>query len=227
MNTGASLFASLYPLLLVVYMKVSGMSISTGEIIGVLISLVGITVSESMSLFTDEHSSIHSNSDRLFGDLLCVLSACLVSFNVIAANKARRVIRLMTYTFITTLGLTIIVCTMTVLIEHTSIDMSINGLFGWLSSSHMFYLILAFGFIVGCIGFLSLNFAVSYVPTVIYSTSQLLDPGFTATMSYIAGLEGLPQLSTIVGFAIVTIGIAVVCVFEHKRKVKEEQTNNQ
>lgn len=220
----ASLFASLYPLLLVIYMKCIGMSISAGEIFGVFVALIGICLSESMAVFTHE-SSTHSTSDRLYGDVLCVLSACLVSFNVIAANKARRVMRLFNYTFITTLGLTLIVSVMSLCVEQTTFTISHNGIFGWLLPE-LRYIILLFGFVVGCIGFMGLNYSVVHVPAIIYSTAQLLDPGLTAVMSYCSGLEGIPAMSTVVGFIVVTIGIVLVVYYENQRKLREQQTND-
>lgn len=218
----ASLFCSLYPLLLVGYMKWRGHNISRGEVFGVLISIVGIVVSEITSLLAPADPTQDQHL-KLVGDILCILASILIAMNIVAGGRARTVMRLMTYTFICSVFVTFFLFILTMTFEDSTFDTDPQtGVFGWVHGQWL-YLILVFGFTVGFLGLVGFNFAVKHVSPVIFSTVQLLDPGVTAVMSYGAGLESLPDISTFLGVGIVSIGIGFVVYYESKRKTQEDE----
>jgi len=69
---------------------------------------------------------------------------------------------------------------------------------------------------------LGFNYAVKYVSPLLFSTVPLLDPILTGGISWAWGLEGVPSWSTFLGGGIVMIGIGIVVISEHRRKVREE-----
>jgi len=229
----ASLFCSTYPLLLVPYMKyVQKVPVSAGEVLGVAISFVGILTSEMGSLMgdtsaetgADTKDAAASDSEwtpgqrQLYGDLLCVGSSLLLGINIVFAEKTRKVLPLFSYTFVSAVVVLVLLVLGAMVGEGATWSTDpLHGVFGWVQGD-MLWLNLAFGFVVGLIGVLGFNFAVKYVSPLIFSSTQLLDPGLTGVMSWMAGLEGFPSASTILGVLVVTVGIGCITVGQHKRE---------
>jgi drug/metabolite transporter (DMT)-like permease len=223
------------------------------ETIGVVVALVGIVTAEVVGYFTSTErmtidiplppppSSSSSTADllsspscqvvagsssQLVGDMMCIVASFLNAMNIVWASRARRVLRLFSYTLSTTLIVTVTLAILSAITELSPPDFSPHGLLGWLSSPDMLLMISLFGFVVGCIGVLGQNYAVRYTSPVIFSTAQLLDPGLTAVMSWVAGLEGLPSVSTVLGVAMVGVGIGCVVVGENGRKREREDVHS-
>src|SRR5690349_11841353 len=76
----ASLFCSTYPLMLLGYMKYKGTKLSWGEIIGVLISVVGIVVSELSELI--EGGSQQNFWTQFTGSPVCTNTSDHTYFNI-------------------------------------------------------------------------------------------------------------------------------------------------
>ena len=169
---------------------------------------------------------VAGSSSQLVGDMMCITASFLNAMNIVWASRARRVLRLFTYTLSTTLIVTVTLAVLSSITELSPPDFSTHGLLGWLSSPDMLLMISLFGFVVGCIGVLGQNYAVRYTSPVIFSTAQLLDPGLTAVMSWIAGLESLPSLSTVLGVGMVGVGIGCVVVGENGRKREREEVHS-
>ena len=246
----ASLFSSTYPLILLGWMRWKGVQVSVMETVGVFIALVGIVTSEVVGYFTaterilsepapaedvaaapaaDSWEScqvVAGSSSQLIGDLMCILASFLNAMNIVWASRARRVLRLFSYTLCTTAIVTVSLCVLTTVAEATPVSLSPHGLFGWLVDPHMFLIISLFGFVVGCIGVLGQNFAVRYTSPVIFSVVQLLDPGLTAFMSWLAGLERWPSISTGLGVGMVGAGIAFVVLGENGRKKRQQDASD-
>ena len=247
----ASLFGSTYPLILLCWMRWKGVQVSWMEMAGVVVALVGIVISEVVGYFTaterivdepppppldvtastpvaDSGSCqvVNDASTQLVGDLMMILGSFINALNIVYASRARRVLRLFTYTLTTTTIVTICLVLLSVLAEHSPPDFSSHGLFGWLADRDMLLMISAFGFVVGCIGVLGQNYAVRYTSPVVFSTAQLLDPGLTAFMSWLAGLERLPSVSTGIGVLVVGVGIAGVVLGEYGRRKDQESVRS-
>ena len=183
----ASLFSSTYPLILLCWMRWKGVQVSWMEMAGVVVALVGIVTSEVVGYFTaterivDEPDSVavlasggadggsscqavYGSSARwqLLGDVMMIVASFLNAFNIVYASRARRVLRLFTYTLSTTTIVTVSLVLLSWLAEQSPADLSSHGLFGWLADLDMLLMISAFGFVVGCIGVLGQNYAVRY-----------------------------------------------------------------
>lgn len=57
-----------------------------------------------------------------------------------------------------------------------------------------------------------------FVHPIVFSSVQLLDPGLAGMMSAVFGVEPWPSASTYIGFAIVTLGIFIVVLFQARRE---------
>ena len=246
----ASLFSSTYPLILLGWMRWKGVQVSWMEMAGVVVALVGIVTSEVVGYFTASERIVDDppppasaddslpsqaggscqvvagSSSQLVGDLMMIVASFLNAVNIVYASRARRVLRLFTYTLSTTAIVTVCTALLSILAERSPLDFSQHGLFGWLADVDMLLMISAFGFVVGCIGVLGQNYAVKYTSPVIFSTAQLLDPGLTAFMSWLAGLERLPSVSTAVGVLLVGMGIAGVVLGEYGRRKEQESVHS-
>lgn len=75
----------------------------------------------------------------------------------------------------------------------------------------------------GLVGF---NLAVKFVHPIVFSSVQLLDPGLAGMMSALFGVEPWPSASTYIGFAVVTLGIFTVVLFQARReRMQKQQTS--
>ena len=107
---------------------------------------------------------------QLYGDCLCIGASLLLGLNILFAEKTRKVLPLFTYSASSAFVVLIMLLVGSYFIEGSTISMDArSGLFGWLRTE-WFALMVAFGFIVGCIGILGFNFAVKYVsPSVMHT----------------------------------------------------------
>ena len=254
----ASLLTSIYPLLLCLYLKFgpSKVSLSTGEILGVCISFLGIATCEIANLSEEDSpattpvlvaapltspttignagivapSLIPANHPLnphmlLVGDGLCIASAFFIAADILISKKARSAVPLFMYTLLTTALTLCLLIILSLLLEGAhffSLDPH-HGVFGWMTRDHaMVWLNVGFGILDGGIGLLGFNFAVKYIHPLIFSSIQLLDPGVTGLMSWIAGLESFPTRATFAGIGVVAIGIAVVFIHQQKREEAEK-----
>jgi drug/metabolite transporter (DMT)-like permease len=159
----ASMFASLYPLMLVVYLRFNGVRISNLEWIGVLAAIIGI-VTVTGSAVTDSNDTFLP-LDRMYGDGLCLISAVCETLVIVNRQKTRAYIPLMQYTAVTTVIVVFITSILWILLN------SINGrrpqffclestcYFGWLSN---FWIgkIVFFGLLIGVVCIAGFNYAV-------------------------------------------------------------------
>ena len=227
----ASLLTSIYPLLLVLWLKYGPThgAVSSGEIAGVVVSFAGIVLTEGLSMFehapapTVPGAPTPSGSMLLMGDLLCLSSAVFIAMDIVLSKRARSVMPLFAYSLVTCFMCLLLLTGLSLVLEDTVLFSMHprHGAFGWLSSPSLAGLTVAFGLLEGLVGVLGFNFAVKYVPPLIFSSVQLLDPGITGLMSWGAGLEAFPSASTFLGIGVVAVGIGIVVVQQHRREADE------
>lgn len=227
----ASLFASIYPLIIILDEKRRGVRVSAGEFVGVFIALVGVICTELTSILTNEESNRlvvgdgdgGSSGSMLVGDVLCLISGIIYAADIRLSNVIRKEMNLFEYTTINTILSTLLVGVYSLAAEGATFSMDRqHGLFGWLSDSKLALLVSLFGLIVGLLGIVAFNLSIRYISPIIISTALLTDPGLTAIIAYIGQLEGIPPPSTFIGFAIVSLGIACTIIYQHKREKVEE-----
>lgn len=108
-------------------------------------------------------------------------------------------------------------CALVLSMASLAVEQPSLGLFGWaLLDSPLPLLFALFAFAVGVLGLLACNYTVGVLPTLIVSSSTLIGPGLTGVISYLAGLEGIPQWYTLVGGSIVLSGLGIMTYSENR-----------
>lgn len=97
-----------------------------------------------------------------------------------------------------------------------------NCIFGWMAKKWAAKILL-FGLLVGVVCMAGFNYAMQYLPPLVFSSTALLDPALTAILSWMAGVETLPSLYSWFGGFLVMVGVAVISIGEHQHD-DESQT---
>ncbi len=242
----ASLFSSLYPLFVILYLRLwRKIPVSMGEFTGVAVCVFGIALAEILATLNPDTHTIMAQTKakqaeaeeqaqkaaaalavaagalnttsaaltngtalissalmaaashgaspavfQMFGDALCVVGSIFIGYNVVEGSPCRTAVPLFAYTAVTSIGNWILLLLGTLIFENSTIDAHpVTGVFGWTASGEMLLRICLFGFVVGMIGILGFNYAISRMSPIVFSTVQLLDPGLAGLMSAVFGVE--------------------------------------
>lgn len=71
-------------------------------------------------------------------------------------------------------------------------------------------MMLLFGLSVGVICIAGFNYAVKHLPPLVFSAAALADPALTGIISWVSGIEGIPNEPTIIGGIIIVIGVYLI-----------------
>lgn len=164
---------------------------------------------------------------QMLGVLLCFLSA--VSEVVVIFNRieTRKYIPLIQYTTVTTIIVSISSTILTIFFDGThlfnenSYSLCLSGskcVLGWLDN-YWIYKILLFGLWIGAVCITGMNYAMQYIPPLVFSSIGLLDPSLTAVISWLLGLESLPYFLSWIGGFVVIGGVALIMYGEHQREL--------
>jgi drug/metabolite transporter (DMT)-like permease len=159
----ASMFASTYPLMLVVYLHFNGVIVSRIEWLGVLAAIIGI-VTVTGSTVPDSNETFLP-LDRMYGDGLCLLSAVCETLVIVNRQKTRAYVPLMQYTTITTVIVVFITSILWILLNLVDsrrpqiFCLESDCYFGWLSNFWVGKIIF-FGLLIGVVCIAGFNYAV-------------------------------------------------------------------
>jgi len=209
----ASVISNLHSLIIVIYMFFSGKNISKYEILGVLISICGIVISVIKSILETK-----SKSSILFGDCLCLLSAFGQVITILNKKNVRNV-TMIKFKIITNIILKITALIISFFIEDNIMIFCIdnNCMLGWLSN---FWLpkIMGFAFLINfCL--CAFNYSVNHIDPLVVSSICLLDIPVTGILSWLIGIESIPDFYTWIGTTIVIFGIGFVSYGENTRTI--------
>lgn len=96
-----------------------------------------------------------------------------------------------------------------------------NCVFGWMARKWALKILL-FGLVIGVVCIAGFNYAMQYLPPLVFSSISLLDPALTAIISWVAGVEALPTLYSWFGGATVMVGVAIISIGEHPHDSDDE-----
>lgn len=99
-------------------------------------------------------------------------------------------------------------------------------MFGWATIRWADKMLL-FGLIIGVVCMTGYNYAVQYISPLVFSTISLIDPAATGLLSYLSGIEGIPDLPTILGGVVVIGGVLLITLGEHSRSEIEADGKQQ
>jgi len=221
----ASLIACTHPLMLCLWLRITGKPVSLLEMLGVLVSFSGLCLSCVPDLLQQSASDGGQQAvavggfKEAIGILLCfIAAACEVAvlFNRIETKKH---VPLFQYTAATTVVVMLSATIMAIILEDAAI-LCLSGthcIWGW-SSKQWLLTMLLFGFVVGLFCILGFNYALQHIPPLVFSSLALADPALTALLSWAAGLEGLPSVLSWLGGIVVMAGVGVISYGEHQRE---------
>jgi len=226
----ANIFACLYPLMLVVLLQVRPTAQGQGsskpskfEWLGTFIALSGVVIISVKNLAFLSFSALDSggalSNSEIIGDSLCTCAAMAEVLVILNRHQTKRFVPLWEYTTITTVVVIVVSSVCAVVIDDARVFcLDDDCLFGWISHRWI-KLIVAFGAIVGLICMPALNYAIQYIPPLLFSCATLLDPIFTGLISWAVGLEGVPTAHTWIGGLVVIAGSACISYGETRRKI--------
>ena len=91
-----------------------------------------------------------------------------------------------------------------------------NCVFGWISYEWWWKMLL-FGLLIGLVCMTGFNYAIQHIPALVFSSATLVDPLVTGFLSYMAGLEAIPDVGTWLGGFVTIAGVAVISYGESRR----------
>lgn len=225
----ASLYASLYPVMIVFYLTFTGRPVSMIEWFGVGITVVGVVLAGGKELreeFFGSNQNHQTHKYELVGDLLCLTSAAFQVSVIMNRKYIGKRVPLMMYTFITTCMVTLSTSLTSYAIGDWHLDFQAKWyglfclkescLFGWMSPDWIGPMLM-FGVVVGvlCIG--AFNYANLHISPLVFSSINLLDPALTGIIAFMIGIEGVPELLIWIGGAVIVVGVATIGYGEHRR----------
>ena len=216
----ASLLFSSYQLFLVLYLRAVGVVISTGELVGVVVSLLGI----ALSMLDLVDFSGFADLNAMVGDAFCLLGAIFFAVDLLCAATVRKVVPLWFYTFTCTTLVCVATAIFSIIVEGSDLSTGRQGLFGFVSQDIAGEMFL-FAFIFGVCGVLGMNYCMKHIHPVVFGTVILADTPVTGLIGWIMGLESVPKIWTFIGGTIVILGIALVIFYEQARKNATEVVN--
>ena len=224
----ASIFAGMHPLMLLMYYYWTGKKVSLYEWVGVTVSFCGLVF---IVVFSDGllYKAVLGSSHRVrggggdpegdqawIGDLLCLLASAAEVVVIVNRDATKGHVPTIAYTCCTTICVAIMssICA-SFYTSATFFCTEENCLFGWMAPKWLWVMV-CFGFVVGvvCVG--GFNFAMNYINPLVFSCVLLVDPAVTGFISFLIGVEGIPDFFTITGGLIVVAGVALVTVGEHQ-----------
>jgi hypothetical protein len=142
---------------------------------------------------------------------------------IILKVPARKVMPVVSYSYATLFGCTVLLGLYAVAVEKATWTGSHTlSLFGWTAPGLAPY-VFVLALLIATFGVIGTNFAFNIINPVIITTLSLSDSVLTGWFSWVTGLEGLPDPWTIAGGVVLLVGIGFVVVFEHRRKQAEQQ----
>jgi drug/metabolite transporter (DMT)-like permease len=215
----ASIFASLHPVILILYFGVWQRRIlSVVEWAGTFVAFGGLTFA---ALDMKDNSSMHEFTTEALGDFLCILSAVGQAIVIVTRGLIAEKLPLMQYTAFTTLVVAFSSSLITLFLG-TPFDFSEFGLFGWCTPFWIGKMFI-FAFVVGVICVTGYNFAMRSISPLVFSSCLLVDPAITGLISWIIQIEGIPTLWTIMGGLVVTAGVGLIVIGEHRRERQSDR----
>lgn len=167
------------------------------ELLGIIISLIGAII------ITSGPATAKGMNDSLYGDLLALSSAFFLSIYLVAGRKIRKNLDLASYTF-TVYGIASIVLFIIALFLKNNIIVV---------SVHEILIFVALALIPSGLGHNSYNYALRYLKASIVSVSILGEPVGASILAVLIFNE-IPSPTTIVGGAIVMLGIIITTMYK-------------
>jgi len=216
----ASIFTSVHPVLLIMYLGMWKKSrLSRFECLGTLVAFGGLLLA---ALDVTDGGSNREYEMEAFGDCLCFVGAVSEVVVIVTRSHTGKFVPLMQYTAFTTSIVALCGSLICGVFVGVPVDFSEFGLFGWLRLEWIGKMFI-FAFVVGVLCVAGFNYAMRFISPLVFSSVLLIDPAVTGLLSWSIGIEGIPTMFTVLGGAIVMAGVGLIVIGEHSRRKEEQQ----
>jgi len=201
--THSLLFVTIHPLIIVFGALLLRKYVPKQQVFGASIGFLGGGIALlGISAETDV---------TLLGDLAAIIGAVAVVGYLIAGRKLRQWMPLFVYTVPVTGVAAILLGIMSMIIEGSTFSMSQEdiSIFGWMSSSWIFYVLFLAAF-PGIVGHAGISAVLRWFPPIIVSVAYLFEPLIGSIIGWLLGTTGIPSLWTWVGAIVLIIGTVLV-----------------
>ena len=201
--THSLLFVTIHPLIIVFGALLLRKYVPKQQVFGASIGFLGGGIALlGISAETDV---------TLLGDLAAIIGAVAVVGYLIAGRKLRQWMPLFLYTVPVTGVAAILLGIMSMIIEGSTFSMSQEdiSIFGWMSSSWIFYVLFLAAF-PGIVGHAGISAVLRWFPPIIVSVAYLFEPLIGSIIGWLLGTTGIPSLWTWVGAIVLIIGTVLV-----------------
>lgn len=201
--THSLLFVTIHPLIIVFGALLLRKYVPKQQVFGASIGFLGGGIALlGISAETDV---------TLLGDLAAIIGAVAVVGYLIAGRKLRQWMPLFVYTVPVTGVAAILLGIMSMIIEGSKFSMSQEdiSIFGWMSSSWIFYVLFLAAF-PGIVGHAGISAVLRWFPPIIVSVAYLFEPLIGSIIGWLLGTTGIPSLWTWVGAIVLIIGTVLV-----------------
>jgi drug/metabolite transporter (DMT)-like permease len=220
----ASVFANTHPLMLVTVLYLTGSKVQLLEWVGVSVIMCGICYSFVNQLDDFVAASVPATTNTgqqstVFGDSLCLIAAFADMVLVLIRTKTTPHMTTLQYTGYTSLGIVLISTICSLYMDGTPENpvgifcLQEDCVFGWMNGRWV-CLMLIFGLTVGVVCIAGFNYAVQHLPPLVFSAAALVDPALTGLISWVCGIEGIPNQPTIIGGVIIVMGVYMISSVE-------------
>lgn len=222
----ANIFACLYPLMLVIWLHFTSVETERPnklEWLGTIVALCGVITVSARSLISATSGSLEGEA---IGDLLCTGAAAAEVLVILNRFRIKKYVPLWQYTAITTFVVIIASSLLSMIMHGTQVFcLGDNCVFGW-ASKEWIHMMIPFGAVIGLLCLPGVNYAIQYLPPLLFSSFNLLDPILTGIISWAAGLEGVPDIFTWIGGGVVICGSGVISYGGQVRQSQSESKGN-
>ena len=201
--THSLLFVTIHPLIIVFGALLLRKYVPKQQVFGASIGFLGGGIALlGISAETDV---------TLLGDLAAIIGAVAVVGYLIAGRTLRQWMPLFLYTVPVTGVAAILLGIMSMIIEGSTFSMSQEdiSIFGWMSSSWIFYVLFLAAF-PGIVGHAGISAVLRWFPPIIVSVAYLFEPLIGSIIGWLLGTTGIPSLWTWVGAIVLIIGTVLV-----------------
>ena len=225
-TTLAAIICSTTPLMLAIYLRLTGTSLSASELVGIVVAFAGMAVAiQPADSAGQEAEQERTWKEVAIGTFLCLGSAFAALVNNLSSKKIKQHVPLLMFGFVNTVVLSLVTLVWSILLDGATVtDLTEKSVFGWFHPN-WFGTILAFAAGVALVTICGFNYAIQHVSLVVFATAGLFDPALTGLMSWTIGLEGVPGPFVWAGGAITLVGGGLVIYGENKRGKREAATH--
>ena len=223
LQSHAYVLTSLHGLFTFIFLVLTCQKVHTFE----TVSYMFVVVASLLLIFDPQAHRAEVEGSNFISECLCLLAnipgALFWYFN---QKVKMRNINVVTLISIQILTQTLILTIYTVLAEGSKLDISDEGVFGYLQKDTLFINFFELGFLAGFWGQSGYVLAAYYHPPIIVMNCLLLEPFISQMIGVYMGIDSWPGVMTWIGVVLLSISLNIIVYYKNKMQ-KEENKNKE